>query len=84
MYYLASLVEQSLVADDETDETAAQVAVLMNTIMKLLGTLKNSFKNMKLYKGSDELYNNFYNTLSVEPDVSFEYFRYNNGKTLIK
>ena len=88
MNELASLAEQSLEADDEIDESAAQVAALMNTIMKLLGTLKNSFKNMKLYKGSDELITNsnaIYNSIQfVEPDVTFEYFRYNNGKTLIR
>ena len=82
MNYLASFVEESLVGTDESDEAAAQAAALMNTIMKLLNTLKNSFKNMNLYKGSDELYTTT-TTIFAEPDVSFEYFRYSNGKTLI-
>merc|ERR1712228_148325 len=76
---LASFIEQSLAGTDETDETAAQAASLINTIQKLLGTLKNSFKNMKLYKGSDEVDLDLSGSRFVEPDASFEYFRYSNG-----
>lgn len=84
MNYLARQVEYQI----EAVEDAALAAALMNTIMNLLNTLKNSFKNMELYKGSDDSLftsdpiQNFYNSRFAEPDVSFEYFRYSNGKTL--
>ena len=74
MYYIAELAEQY----------NGKFETIMEIILNLLD--KKTFKNMSLYKGTDhytitetilEQVNEY---IFAQPDVSYEYFRFDNGK----
>ena len=73
MYYIAELV-------NDLNLTAENAEPLMKIILKLLDFLKTNFKTMSLYKGSDELVIPAEGSFA-QPDVNYEYLRYDNGKT---
>ena len=75
MYYIAELAEQY-----KGNLTAENAEALMKFILKLLDFLKTNFKTMSLYKGSDELVIPAEGSFA-QPDVNYEYLRYDNGKT---
>ena len=75
MYSIATLAQETI---DDLD--AENAATLMDILLKLFNTLKNSFKDISLYRGTTEFESQ--TTNYKEPDVSFEFFRYTNGKTL--
>ena len=75
MYYIAELV-------NDLNLTAENAEPLMKIILKLLDFLKTNFKTMSLYKGSDELViPELEGSFFVQPDVNYEYLRYDNGRT---
>ena len=74
MYYIAELAEQY-----KGNLTAENAEALMKIILKLLDFLKTNFKTMSLYKGSDELV--IPEGSFAQPDVNYEYLRYDNGRT---
>ena len=67
----------SLVRDSINNVGAEDAATLLDILMKLLDPKNSSFKNVSLYRGTDAFESQ--NTNYMEPDVSFEYFRYENG-----
>ena len=75
MYYMADLREQY----------NGKFETIMEIILNLLD--KKTFKNMSLYKGTDD-YTIIETTIEgkateyifAQPDVSYEYFRFDNGK----
>ena len=60
---------------------AEEAAALMDILMKLLKTLVTPFKNVSLFRGMDGFASPNINYIHyTEPDVSFQYLRYENGK----
>lgn len=60
---------------------AEEAAALMDILMKLLKTLVTPFKNVSLFRGMDGFESPNINYIHyTEPDVSFQYLRYENGK----
>ena len=76
MNYIIGLAQESIDALN-----AEEAATLMDILMKLLDPKNSSFKNISLYRGTDAFESQFSMTNYKEPDVSFEYFQYENGKT---
>ena len=75
------MIDIATFAQEQIDDMdASTAATLMDILLKLFNTLKNSFKDISLYRGTTEFESQ--TTNYKEPDVSFEYFRYTNGKTL--
>ena len=75
MYYMADLREQY----------NGKFETIMEIILNLLD--KKTFKNMSLYKGTDDytiietaIEGKVYEYIFAQPDVSYEYFRFDNGK----
>ena len=61
--------------------TAEDAAALMDILIKLFKTLVNPFKNVSLYRGMDGFESPNINYVHyTEPDVSYAYLRYENGK----
>ena len=76
IYSIATLFQE---ITDNVDAEDAET--LKYILMKFLDTIKkSSFKNVSLYRGTDAFESQ--NTNYMEPDVSFEYFQYENGKSL--
>ena len=60
---------------------AEEAAALMDILMKLLKTLVTPFKNVSLFRGMDGFESPNIDSIHYpEPDVSFQYLRYENGK----